>query len=133
MKVTVTKPVEIEPRSILVKVPVPYGTEDIPEDAPGRKGDTWAACVDVDTGRIRHWRGGAIDVRMKVVDQGVYTLYDADGDQLAKIDRDYVPCCIPGEYGDYIDFSIGADGQVAGWAKFCTPQRIAESFFPKED
>jgi hypothetical protein len=92
----------------------------------------WRACIDLDTGRVRNWPAGvSAEVNMKVVDEGVYTLYDAAGDQLAER-RDYVPTCLPGRYGDYVEFSIGGDGVVANWARFCTPERLAESFFPPE-
>lgn len=131
MQLTVTRPVEIEAVCIVVDVPVRYGTEDIPADCPGRVGDRWRAVIDIDTGRVRYWSGGAVEIDMKVCDEGVYTLYDADGDPLAER-RDYVPPCVPGRYGDYIEFAIGADGVVKGWGEYCTPARVAESFFPSK-
>ena len=143
MKLTITRPVEVEALSILVNVPVRYGTEDIPadfpcrrpwrkgdtrDDSPGRRCDRWEVIVDIDTGRIRNWPAGKTGtVFMKVCDEGNYTLLDQNGDALARITEDYVPECIPGKYGDYVHFDIGEDGSVTDWE--ANPQNVRDSFF----
>lgn len=127
MKVTVMRPVEIEVATLRVNVPVRYGTEDIATDCPGRRpwreGDTdhgaddrWDVIIDIDTGRIVNWwpAGKAVTVDMKVCDEGVYVLYDAAGDEVARIEG-YVPDCVPGRYGDYVSFDIDSNGVVQNW------------------
>lgn len=132
MKIEVRKPVTIEPTAIRIAAAVRYDEEDMPNDFPGRKGDVWHAVVDGATGRIRDWPADrTAEFHMKACDQGTYTLLGAE-DDLAEITNDYVPTCIPGEYGDYLIFKIGPDGTVANWAKFWTAERVKESFF-RED
>jgi hypothetical protein len=143
MKLTVTKPVEIEVVTIRVNVPVRYGTEDIPADCPGRrpwlKGDTsesnesrddrWDVAIDIDSGKVRNWpKGKTAKVKMKVCDEGNYHLYDANGDEVAVIKENYVPSCVPGEYGDYISFDIDKNGVVKNWR--CGEDEIRNAFFP---
>lgn len=52
---------------------------------------------------------------MKVTDGGSYYLLDRDGLVLASREHEYVPGCIPGSYGDYIEFNIDADGVLTNW------------------
>jgi hypothetical protein len=70
---------------------------------------------------------------MKVVDEGSYYLLDANKEEIAKREQDYVPGCIPNSYGDYIDFRIAPDGTVADWRGHCTEDNIRESFFGDDD
>lgn len=146
MKVTVLKPVEIEAKSIRVNVPIRYGTEDVHADLPFRrkwqKGDTrddsshrrydrWDVVVNLDTGMIEGWpHGQTAEVHLKVCDEGVYTLFDADGNEIARINEDYVPGCIPGQYGDYITFDVDGSGFVASWHDDCDPAGVQAAFFP---
>lgn len=130
MKVGRRVKLDIEVTGIRLEVPVRYGEEDIPNDFPFRDGDLWRATVDGATGRIKDWPAGVTaEFYMKVVDQGVYRLLGPDGVVVATIDQDYVPPCIPGEWGDYIDFDIGPDGTVARWAAYWTPENVRASFF----
>ncbi len=56
-------------------------------------------------------------MQMKVCDQGIYRLLQG-GKEVCSIVQDYVPNnLIPGEYGDYIDLDIGADGAILNWKK----------------
>lgn len=116
---------------IRIEVPVRYGEEQIPNDFPLRRGDMWRAVVDVDTGKIKDWPQGRHGLlRLKVVDQGTYTLFDPTGNQIAEIAQDYVPNeAIPGEYGDYIKLDILGDGVIANW--FSEPS--FEEFFKNEE
>jgi hypothetical protein len=114
MKLSVPKMVEIEPVAIRIEVAVRYDEEDIPNDFPFRVGDLWGVTVDIATGRIRGWPPGkAAKVEMKVCDQGCYYLLGANDEELAKLEEEYVPHCLPEHYGDYIEFDIAADGTVA--------------------
>lgn len=129
MKLTVTKPVEIEADSI--RCILPFDSDDeIPGDFPGVRGETIDLTLDIDTGKVRDWSYGEYRLYLKVRDSGIYTLL-SKGVPLAKLDQDYVPGCIPQEYGDYVRFYIEADGTLNGWR----PNRIeiAECFFPKKD
>lgn len=118
MKVTVTKPVEIDIATLRISVPVRYEDEDIPFDFPFRHNDNWTAYVDVDAGRIAEWpKGKTGDMHMKVCDAGEYTLFDRDGVTVAQR-AGYVPHgLIPGEYGDYIILKIAEDGTITNWPK----------------
>lgn len=118
MKAKVKTEIEIEVSAIRISVAVRYEEEDIPNDFPMRKADTWTATVAIDTGKIEHWpKGKAGNLRMKVCDEGCYTLLDKDGVEI-KCRDGYVPHgIVPGEYGDYIDLKINSDGIITNWPK----------------
>ena len=117
MKVTVQQPVEIDARFVKIEIAVRYGIDDIPEDFPGRKGDMWHGCIDIDKGQLLEWPNGiAGHLAMKVTDSGTYTLLDADKGFIASIYQNYVPNeLIPGSYGDYIDLQIDDSGMISNW------------------
>ena len=123
--------VEIEITHILLELPVRYGTEDIPEDFPLRKGDMWRGKVELETGRLLEWpKGREARLFLKVVDGGIYTLLDPQGTAVACLNNDYVPHgVVPGEYGDYVDLNINGDGRITNWPK----QPDVEAFFPEPD
>ncbi len=145
MKLTITRPAEVEAAAIRVNVPIAYGVEDIPEDAPGRrkwregdtndarltskKDDRWDVVIDIDTGVIRDWPavGGNTEVSMKVVDCGVYDLLGPGDAVLARIVEDYAPDCHPFG-GDYVDCVIDPAGRVMLWRP--DPADLSASFFP---
>lgn len=133
MIVTKSQPVEVEVSAIRISVPVRYDEEDMPKDYPHRTGDVWTVTVDVETGQIRDWPAGVEprDIEMKVVDGGTYELLDPAGKVVAGIEQDYVPDCIPGDYGDYIDFKIDATGRIANWK--ADAAAIQRSFLGDED
>jgi hypothetical protein len=137
MKVTVMRPVEIEVLTVGMVLPVRYGTEDMPADFPFRVGDTWSVFVDAATGKIHDWpqEYGAFDLQMKVVDEGVYTLFgDCLPDTMTPIEEvavieGYVPNgVVPGMWGDYVDLKIAADGTITNWPK----EPDFSAFFPSE-
>lgn len=125
MKLTMIQPVEIEADSIRLSVAVRYGTEDIPDDFPFRKGDLWEVTIDLHTRKIRDWPGPAAHVGMKVTDCGCYYLMNGDK-VVAVLQNEYVPSCLPQRYGDYLDFNIAADGTLEGWEP--SAKKLAASF-----
>lgn len=131
MKLTVKRPVEIEVDAIRVELPVNYGEEDIPNNFPLRDGDMWRATIDIATGQIRDWppyagKEGSRELDMKVVDEGSYYLMSGS-EVVASIEQDYVPKCIPGRYGDYVELTIDANGRITNWIG--RQKDIMESFF----
>jgi hypothetical protein len=117
MKTTIKRPVEIEISHVLIKAPVRYEEEDIPNDFPLRKGDMWTAKVNIDTGQIEGWPKGKDGyLHMKVTDSGSYSLLRPDGTEAALLE-DYVPGVVPGESGDYIILEINTDGVITNWPK----------------
>src|SRR3990167_139739 len=129
IKIPTTKEVNIT--HVLVTLPVRYEEEDIPNDFPLRKGETWEALINIDTGQIGDWpKGKSGDMYMKVCDEGIYRLIDNIGGQAAEIDQDYVPHgLIPGEYGDYVFFKIDENGVITNWPK----KPNLKSFFKSEE
>lgn len=117
MKIKVKREVEIDIKSVIIDIPVRYGEEDIPNDFLLREGDRWKATIDIETGQIHDWpqgKTGSFD--MKVCDEGTYTLIDQEGNEVAKIDEDYVPNgLVPGSYGDYVELNINEYGIVTNW------------------
>ncbi len=119
MKIEARQRVEIEVTAIRIEVAVKYDAEDIPYNFPLRKGNMWEATVDIDTGKIRDWPVGQTgDMYMKVCDNGTYALLGPDGKEIAKREGEYVPNdVVPGEWGDYIDLHIDANGVITNWPK----------------
>lgn len=130
MKLNVTVPTELEVDAIRCAVAVRYDEEDIPNDFPFRTGDMWDVTLDLNTRKIRDWPSRAGKVHMKICDEGSYYLM-AGGKVVASRENDYVPGCIPGSYGDYIEFDIREDGTLEGWTP--SAREICESFFPDSD
>lgn len=122
---------DIEVDAIEITVPVRYGTEDIPDDFPLRAGDQWKGTVDLNTRKIREWpEGESGDLSMKVCDMGTYRLLSG-ANEVACREEDYVPDCIPGSYGDYIELEIQQDGTVSNWN--ADAEKVKRSFFRVND
>lgn len=117
MQTTIKIEKTVNIKRLVVSVPVRYGQEDMPNDAPGRKGDNWLAAIDVDTHTVIDWpQGETLSFYMKVTDQGSYLLFDEDGEQVMAIVQDYVPNeFLPGEYGDYLELDIDENGVITNW------------------
>lgn len=85
---------------------------------PCREGNFWKPTIDLDAGKIENWPAGTIaNVHYKVCDAGVYALLDSERNVVKTIDG-YVPNILwPAEpgYGDYINMSIGANGEIMDW------------------
>lgn len=117
MALTVRKRVDIEVDELHMNLAVRYDDEDMPFDFPKRDGKSWSVEVDLATGKIKDWPGPAYDLHMKVCDEGTYALLSA-GNVVAILAGEYVPNgVVPGEYGDYVDLRIQADGTIANWPK----------------
>ena len=114
VKIPITKEVDI--KYITIEIAVRYEEEDIPNNAPMRDDDMWKASVNIDTGKINDWpKGQTLDLYMKVCDEGMYRLFDADWNELACIDG-YVPNgIVPGSYGDYVGLKINESGVITNW------------------
>jgi hypothetical protein len=109
---------EVDVKWIVMCLPVYYGDEDIPLDFPFRKGDQWEVKVDLETGVIDEWPAGrSAEFHMKVTDGGTYTLLSESGEVIATREEEYVPQCVPGAYGDYVELSIEETGRITNWPK----------------
>jgi hypothetical protein len=54
---------------------------------------------------------------MKVCDEGVYILLDADRKEITRR-TGYVPNrLLPGDYGDYLSVDIDENGKITNWLK----------------
>lgn len=85
---------------------------------PFAKGEAWQPVIDLSRGTIIDWpQGTTASVHYKVCDAGVYTLLDADKNEVKSIDG-YVPdilCPADSGYGDYIIMNIDAEGRIDKW------------------
>lgn len=115
-----------------IRMVLPYDEDDgVPDGIPGADGELLTITVKLDTGRVvADWRAtDKLDLTLKVRDLGAYYLLDEAGKVIASIEDNYVPSCVPGSYGDYVELDIGGDGIVKDWAKHCTQKSVAESFY----
>lgn len=125
MKALIKVEKEVEIKTVIVTIEPRYigdsEDDDMPTDFPllDDAKEIWCASIDIDNGKIKDWPIGEVrEMFVKVCDQGLYSLLDADGNEVAKIDG-YVPNgLIPGEYGDYVDLKIDAEGVITNWPKY---------------
>jgi hypothetical protein len=73
--------------------------------------------IEVDTGKVVSWQGNEpVSIHDNIRNNGVYTLFDKCGDEVARLDNYYVPYdLIPGKKGEYIRLDISADGVITNW------------------
>lgn len=131
MKVEVLKPTKVEIHSVRIEVELHDDvSENLPKHLFNDDGEL-DLLIEVDTGKVVSWQGDdPVSIYDKVRDGGVYTLFDSNGKEVQKIHNYSVPNkLIPGEYGDYIDLNISADGIVTNWPK--NPSVI--DFFSRTD
>lgn len=98
------------------------GEEDEAGAIPLKKGDRWQPVIELATGRVLDWPPGTVaDVHYKVCDDGLYWLLDENRKRIAEWRGHYVPndflCVGDNGFGDYIIFTIGADGLIADWSE----------------
>ncbi len=131
MKAAIPTTKEVEVSHVRICVAVNYDEEEIPNDFPGRLGETWDAVVNIDTGIIRDWpTGRPFKMHLTVKDGGSYYLLTPNGNVVGSIESNYVPhCLIPGDYGDVIRFDIDSTGCITNWKK--NPD--VSEFFKDED
>lgn len=128
MKLTVTKPVEMNVTAVRARFPIRH-PEDFTggDDFPGRNGETITMDIDIDTGVVKDWPAGrTAELYEKVCDEGDYHLIDGD-EVIASRTDNYVPGFFPADhFGDYIIFNIDGTGKIEGWK--AVPARVAEAF-----
>jgi len=127
VQIEITETKEVEVKYLQVDAQVRYWEDAVingePSDESGslvpfRDGDAWRPMIDIDTGTVIDWPEGTLaSIHFKVCDAGVYTLLDADKQEVVKKDG-YVPdiLCPGGSgYGDYIIMVIDGSGRIANW------------------
>lgn len=136
MKTTIRVEKEVDINKIVIDIAPRYvgdsDDDDMPTDFPGlnETKDNWRAVVGVDTGIIEGWPiGEKRTMHVKVCDDGIYALYDSEGNQVAR-KNGYVPHgIVPGSYGDYVELDIDENGVITNWPK--TPD--LSEFFECDD
>jgi hypothetical protein len=97
------------------------GKEDTAGEIPLRRGDNWEPIIELHTGQILDWpQGVEASVHYKVCDAGEYWLLNENRERIAKWKGHYVPdavlCAGSRGHGDYIIFTVSADGKIVKWA-----------------
>lgn len=128
MKITITRPVEVDVKYLFASMAVRYwedailnGIHETDEDPkiPFRNGDMWDIIIDIDEGRIVNWPiGVTASTHYKVCDAGVYTLTSHDMESVVIRKSGYVPpmlCPAEWGYGDYVFMDIDENGFIDGW------------------
>lgn len=126
MKVKIKKITEVEVKTLHVVAHVRYwedakvnGVEDEDGDLiPCRSGENWCPIIEVDTGAILNWKQGkTANIHYKVCDAGIYTLKDAEGNDVFTLEG-YVPKMMSPKksgYGDYIIMDVDENGKIDKW------------------
>lgn len=84
---------------------------------PARVNESWRPVIRLADGLVMDWpQGTTADIHYKVCDAGEYWLLDDERQRVAKWAGFYVPddflCHGDTGYGDYIIFTVGADGVI---------------------
>ena len=136
MKITITQPTEVDFKYIHCLLPY-REDDDVPEclitndkfkESPyGEKcrGKFLDFFIDVDARKIYRcglpWLGGEFVLYIKVSDSGRYQLISEDNSgevyTASGQIQDYIPNCIPNDYGDYINLEIAEDGTITNWIR----------------
>lgn len=78
--------------------------------------NVWIIMIDLETGQIENWPvGTTANINYKVRDDGVYTLYDENRNDVLKQFERYVPSCLcpkANGYGDYVIMDIDEQGYI---------------------
>lgn len=117
MKVTVYKPVELEIHTVRIEVELHDDvSENLPKHLFNDDGEL-DLLIEVDTGKVISWQGNEpVSIHDNIRNNGVYTLFDKCGGEVASLDNYYIPHdLIPGKRGEYIHIDISADGVVTNW------------------
>ena len=122
MKIIVNRSVEVEVKTIRINITVFH--KDISVNFPlSKKVSPYSrrVCIDIDieTGVIKKWpQGRNGEIKAKIVDEGCYYLLDENNEEVAFIERGYVPNkIIPPKdgYSDYIHLIVDTNGKITNW------------------
>lgn len=80
---------------------------------------TITGVVDIDTGKFINWKPTTYEIEIfeKVVDEGIYSMFSENNEEIASYDG-YVPSifeCNENGYGDYFNMTIQPDGTINDW------------------
>lgn len=143
MKIHYTQTISATANVSRIRMTLPvdeYDIEDGLRGCPGLSEDerSLTLAIDLDTFRVVDWpeSAGPMLIHIKARDKGVYELVDPDGKVIATRDDDYVPPCVPGDYGDYVIFGVKPDGSIHNengerWPG-PRPHAVAHAFFGTE-
>jgi hypothetical protein len=88
------------------------------KEIPLHDGEHWQVTIDVNTGVIENWpQGTTAGLYAKVCDDGVYSILDADRQEIKTINGYVLDCLAIGEngYGDYMIIEIDENGKIKNW------------------
>ncbi|MGP5057591.1 hypothetical protein ACTXIV_02550 [Psychrobacter celer] len=89
---------------------------------------TMTLVIDIESGKVQDWNEGDVaEINNKVVDMGVYSILNKDGDEITVIEGDYVPDALQIDdegYGDYVHITIQGDGHIKKWS----PLKVQELY-----
>lgn len=152
MNITITKPVTVNAKTLEVYLGNRFYPEDLTfydsndnvevfETIEGllnkfpslEKNKEICLIIDIDSGKITNWPIGwtCEFYSIKLVDEGRYKLYDADGNIIHEY-TGYVPKILEiadNGYGDYLEFAVDKNGIIEDWE--CNDELIEN--FMKQD
>lgn len=117
MQVEVYKPTKLDIHSVRIEVELhDEVSENLPKHLFNDDGEL-DLLIEVDTGKVVSWQGNEpVSIHDNIRNNGVYTLFDKCGDEVARLDNYYIPHdLIPGKRGEYIHIDISADGVITNW------------------
>lgn len=117
MKAEVYKLTEVEIHSVRIEVELHDDvSESLPKHLFNDDGEL-DLLIEVDTGKVISWQGDEpVSIHDNIRNNGVYTLFDKFGGEVAILDNYYIPHdLIPGKRGEYIHIDISADGVITNW------------------
>ena len=117
MKVEVYKLTEVELHTVRIEVELHDNvSESLPKHLFNDDGEL-DLLIEVDTGKVISWQGNEpVSIHDNIRNNGVYTLFDKCGGEVASLDNYYIPHdLIPGKRGEYIHIDISADGVITNW------------------
>ena len=117
MQVEVYKPTKLDIHSVRIEVELHDDvSENLPKHLFNDDGEL-DLLIEVDTCKVVSWQGNEpVSIHDNIRNNGVYTLFDKCGDEVARLDNYYIPHdLIPGKRGEYIHIDISADGVITNW------------------
>lgn len=75
--------------------------------------------IDIKSGKVQDWTEGDVaQIDNKVIDAGVYSILNQDGDALVVTENHYVPAALQLDddgYDDYVRITIEEEGYIREW------------------